>query len=809
MKIHKIILENFASYKKEIFDFDKLGQVVNIYGPTGSGKTTLIVDSITFCLFGNAYNVDRQGTTKLVINPKFNEAKCEIEFSIYDKKYKVSRTVYKNSPANALFYEEKDGNFIKKAISVTEVDRIISSLIKFDYSTFLNSIMVRQGDVMRFLESNPKERREILLKAFNLDFSKYLERAKELRQETTNKINNIELEIKESKNKIEREGEINNQLLTIRKDYENKNEILKKLQELKEKYDKEKELLTIKKTKIEKEIEQIEYIKEEINELSKEHNDLLQKLDDIKNKIKNENKFKQEKDNLEKIKKELIMLQDKINLIKIKETEISGIKDKISRIEKDLLEIQRHREELEDAKKAKKILDELYEKLQDIEIEEDEIKEKITRTNIEIEEANKILELLLKKETSECPVCKSKLTPEHRNELIKEYNERIYNLNSEIQKQNIYLEYIKKEKEKLENESKKLEKKVNIIEFLENLIREKNENDLKNQLENLNKDLVEKENELKKQKEDELFKIHGNDFRQIQNRLQECEKKIVELSNELAKIDEYKKSLPDIQKSIADLESKIEEKEKKIKEEDSLKLELDKIEYEIEENKNNIKKIQAQIDKLNKELGELKQSIESLQEEIDEIKALKEKIKIKEKELNILRVEQRALEILCDDIFNDRGFPLKLLKDYIERLNEYINSYFLPRVKPDIAVEIKIEQDKIEINIAQNGYTRELATYSGGEKTIVGLAFRLGIAKILSSSRLGVVPKMLIIDEGFGPLSKEFREAVLKAILELRQDYEKIFIISHVEDIQENPLFDSIVRIWKDEAGFSHIEILK
>jgi ATPase involved in DNA repair len=67
---------------------DKIGQVINIFGSTGSGKTTLIVDSITFCLFGNAYGIDRQGTTKLVINPKFNEAKCEIELTLGNKNIK-------------------------------------------------------------------------------------------------------------------------------------------------------------------------------------------------------------------------------------------------------------------------------------------------------------------------------------------------------------------------------------------------------------------------------------------------------------------------------------------------------------------------------------------------------------------------------------------------------------------------------------------------------------------------------------------------------------------------------------------------
>ena len=805
--IHSITLENFASYRKLTFDLDKLGHLVNIYGATGSGKTTLIVDSITFCLFGNAYNMDRQGTTKLVINPMFSEAKCELEFSVSGKRYKISRIVYKDAPANAILYEEKDGNLIKKAVSVKEVDKIINSMINFDYTTFLNSIMVRQGDVMRFLEASPKERREILLKAFNLDFSKHLEKAKELRNELSKEIGNIEENIEELKKEISKEGEVrkeleeaNQKIQVIKEELDNFNKNLGELEN-------EIESLTRTKSIIENEVKQLEIIKKDIEDLTKEKSNLIKEINDYIKKLQNESEYRKDLEKYKLIREDLNKVKAILNEINLRRKEVEFLERELHNLQNELNKKQKYKIDLEEAKKAKDILAEYEKEIKEIQDEIGSKNEEIAIMRSQEEEINRILEILRSDTSTVCPVCKRDLTKEHRLVLIQDYERKIEAIRSKRIAEEKLLEEIEKKEEELNVRKKEYERKASSIELLESLA--SNEEELREEIKNKQIDLNKLKEEIHKLNSEDILQRYKLEARNIEQEIRKCDNEIIRISNELANINEYKKILPEREKKLKELEKKIDELNKKVQAEKDLKLQLNKIDSEIQE-KNRIRKnLQERIRYMNEEIGGLNQKIKYADEQLKYIEKSKKEVEEKERDLNNKKINLRAYEIICEDIFNDRGFPLKLLKDYIEKLNDYINSYFLPKVKPDISVEIKTEQDKVEINVAQNGYVRELATYSGGEKTIIGLAFRLGIAKILSSSRLGIVPRLLIIDEGFGPLSKEFREAVLKAILELKSDYDKIFIISHVEDIQDNPIFDTVIKVWKDDNNFSQIEILR
>ena len=61
MIIKKIIVDNYASYKHEVIEFDKLGNSPYLLcGNNGSGKTT-IIEMITTALFNRCRGVDQKG----------------------------------------------------------------------------------------------------------------------------------------------------------------------------------------------------------------------------------------------------------------------------------------------------------------------------------------------------------------------------------------------------------------------------------------------------------------------------------------------------------------------------------------------------------------------------------------------------------------------------------------------------------------------------------------------------------------------------------------------------------------------------
>jgi len=280
----------------------------------------------------------------------------------------------------------------------------------------------------------------------------------------------------------------------------------------------------------------------------------------------------------------------------------------------------------------------------------------------------------------------------------------------------------------------------------------------------------------------------------------EIENKIREISEAKGKKSELERSLEDIRKEIALLEEKLKEKP-----DENL---IRSLEEELKNIERTRKELEEKISRLIQEIGELNGKIkekENILEKIKEYKFEKEKL---EKDLENKNKRLEILNVLYNDIFNERGFPLSLLDDYLSDLNQIANSEYLVPLLKNKRIEIKRVGDKIEINVFDDIYERDLSTYSGGEKTAIGFALRLAIVKTLTLRR-GISPKFLIIDEGFGPLSLEIRDLILRLILNLKDEYEKIFIVSHLEDIQENPMFDSVIRIYKDENNISHIEKIK
>lgn len=76
-------------------------------------------------------------------------------------------------------------------------------------------------------------------------------------------------------------------------------------------------------------------------------------------------------------------------------------------------------------------------------------------------------------------------------------------------------------------------------------------------------------------------------------------------------------------------------------------------------------------------------------------------------------------------------------------------------------------------------------TLSGGEKFLVSLALALGL-RDMQGMNAGKMPRSMFIDEGFGALDGESRDALLQVLTELGSENDtQLGIISHVSEIKE------------------------
>ena len=152
----KISIRNFLSYGDTPTEIDlKMAKTVLITGANGSGKSVLL-DAITFALFGKAYRKINKGQMINAINEK--NGVVEIQFSIGKSRYRIVRTL---SPDGMYIY--KNDNLIPQDASVKEYQRTLeNTILKVNYKTFCQVVVLGSSTYQHFMDLSAQQRRSIV-----------------------------------------------------------------------------------------------------------------------------------------------------------------------------------------------------------------------------------------------------------------------------------------------------------------------------------------------------------------------------------------------------------------------------------------------------------------------------------------------------------------------------------------------------------------------------------------------------------------------------------------------------------------------
>lgn len=174
MRIKTIEMEGFQSYlDREVVDLD--GQtLVAVIGPNGAGKSTLL-NAIEFALFGK-FRGDSIGS---VIARSAKQAQVAIEFILNDSTYRVRRV--KSGSRHEVYVSIADADAPDGWRPLEEknpkmADPFLIDLVGMDYATARATWLIGQGDFGAFCELRPADRRTVLTNAFGLN--RYEELAK-------------------------------------------------------------------------------------------------------------------------------------------------------------------------------------------------------------------------------------------------------------------------------------------------------------------------------------------------------------------------------------------------------------------------------------------------------------------------------------------------------------------------------------------------------------------------------------------------------------------------------------------------------
>jgi len=106
---------------------------------------------------------------------------------------------------------------------------------------------------------------------------------------------------------------------------------------------------------------------------------------------------------------------------------------------------------------------------------------------------------------------------------------------------------------------------------------------------------------------------------------------------------------------------------------------------------------------------------------------------------------------------------------------------------------------------SESGVEREVANLSGGERTLLAFAYRLGLGQLIMQSRTGHGLSMLLLDEPTESLGREDGsvDRLAEAISRFKA-IEQIIAVTHSEAFAEKA--EHVIRLEK-EAGISRISV--
>ena len=201
MKPIKLIISAFGPYKDRVnIDFSKLGEngIFLITGDTGAGKTT-IFDAISFALFGEVSGSNRPiQSLRSDFSDIEQETYVELEFMHKDINYVIRRNpeyerpkkrgegTTKKSADASLQYE-------KEVISgIKNVDTKIEEILGINAKQFKQIAMLAQGEFLKILFAESKDRTEIFRKIFDTDiYNLIAKKLKEKLKESNDELNSL------------------------------------------------------------------------------------------------------------------------------------------------------------------------------------------------------------------------------------------------------------------------------------------------------------------------------------------------------------------------------------------------------------------------------------------------------------------------------------------------------------------------------------------------------------------------------------------------------------------------------------------
>ncbi|RLG60811.1 hypothetical protein DRN84_04220, partial [Candidatus Geothermarchaeota archaeon] len=656
-----------------------------------------------------------------------------------------------------------------------EVNKVVRESLGLDYRNMMETFIARQGSLTSFIDDKPSERRNRLIELLNLNF----ERVREDIQRDLNMLKTRLSEYKASVSNIEKTFKLYGFEKVSKEDIASRvDELKSRLRDLEEES-----------KAIEGEIKELEDRLMELSSSKAILSNYINRIDGLREESKRLNselyRWIREEFSIDLVRDILDTIELSIRNLKFNEErlkKLNEVYDIIAKAIESRDRLKEYQSKLDGYKDLDDSIRRVSSRLEYIKGRREELREIIN---------------LLKAGVGECPVCGKPLSEHERDRLLKSYLDELNGLESEESKLTSDLSRLNKlidERDSISRGVNMLEARLN--EYI-NIARERLKDlDFRKELSLDNLDEVYKaiKESLERLKEfiDGLKENLTRYLKEIPPEYESLDNVILNLKSSIERINEIQREIIHLGNEVEGILAKLNISS------------LDGITGVESDLRSRVGELKNRLSSLNREKG----SVESRISELERLVDLADEYKRSKEGIGELEGRIRLLSKL-DEIFMDRGFPLYYLEILVNRvLTDYVNKY-LSSIYPEMDVSFKASSTGIDIEVSINGRRRELSTLSGGEKTILGLAVRLGLGEIITRIHArGTRPDFLIIDEGFGPLDEYNRIRVSEVFRKIVESglYSQVIVISHEREMMDSNYFNSIIEVFR-EGGVSKLNI--
>jgi len=851
----KLAVHNFMCYRDNVPPLHFAGiHTASIWGNNGNGKSALI-DAMTWALWGKT----RARSDDELIHMGQNEMEVEFDFAVGEQVYRIVRKHAKPKRRRAsgqssldLLIADGDGFKVISGDRITQTQQKIISLLRMDYDTFINSAFLRQGHADEFTIANPAKRKQVLADILGLSFYDELEeQAKELAKQQETEKALAESAIKDIDDELAQKPTYEAELKQAQSELSSIEKVIgeqeSRLNELRQK----KELLKNKQlqlTQLEEHTAETTRALEHWNEQVKQHHSRIKEYEELiaqRSTIEEgyarfieAKKLNEELNqklrlattlNERKHQLEMAIVQSSQALLK----EHALVENKIGDLEISSQKLPQLRNELQQVQaKLRQIAEEeatLYQKRQgsqELRTYVHDLKSSKARLEQEIAEIEEKLRLLLTESGAKCPLCETELGEEGLKLIEAKYtaekqqkSDSLKSKQSELANKEIELKSTENEISQLEarlNENKTsaqskaslLSQEIDEVEKASSQLNEEREKLAEIEECLAKKDFATSEQEALQQLEGELAKL-GYDpqqHEQVRHRLTGLEQ--YEIPRR--KLEEADRLYSQEREALSRAEQAAQELRYRLEVDNQKKQELTIELSQLPQLDNDLARAETEHQMLSAQQKQAQEIVGSVKGKLERCSELEIRRREKEKLLSQTSKEEKIYKDLAQ-AFGKKGIQALLIEMALPEIEVEANK-LLGRMT-DNRMHVKIETQRetkkgdlletLDINIADELGTRNYEMFSGGEAFRINFAIRIALSKLLAR-RAGTPLRTLIIDEGFSTQDTTGLEKLKEAITSVQDDFDKIIIITHIEELRD--AFPTRIDVIKTAQG-STIEV--